>query len=108
LAKVPSLPDVSAAVPEAFPLKATGTDCTTPAPLLHQTSGLLGQSSASHRHKDAGGKSDGVNGNDSAGLLQVAAKSAVGIKRNDPAPSGTGSDKKRAMRFELTTFTLAT
>lgn len=110
LAKVPSLPNLTAEAPEALPLRATGTDGGGEIQQhpQQQESGLLGQRSASNGHNDAGGKLDGLNGNDSAGLLQVASKSAVGIKRNDPAPCGTGSDQKRAMRFELTTFTLAT
>jgi len=87
LSKVPSLPDVAADVPQALPLRATGTDANTPAPLLHHESGLLGQRSA-HTGIDGNGTAKAVG---RAGtVLQSRKMSALGTKKESPAPSGTG------------------
>ena len=105
LAKVPSLPDVSAPAPEAIPLRATGTDDATRAPLMHQTSGLLGQRLAP---EGTGINEGGVREGASGTVLQVASMSAIGIKKENPASSDTGRLRKRVKGVEPSTFTLAT
>jgi integrase len=86
MAKVPSLPDVTADVPEALPLRATGTDDS--AAVMQRVGGTTGHSGASSG-TDGERQQPATDGD--AKVLQTAVMAGVGIKRKDPAPSGTGS-----------------
>lgn len=94
----------AAAIPVAGRPK-TRTDPIQSAQLMHNGNGpegLLGSQSGTQGERDGAGLPVEP-------LRETPANSPVNVtKRRDPASCDTGSDQKRAMRFELTTFTLAT
>ena len=112
LYSMPWIPNPNEERPEAISLRKTGTDHVDEnpgcAPNMYQTPGVRGQKLAragkSSAAATAGGNSFGQGGR----RIQGASLARVGKKRQEPASGDVGSNRQRAMRFELTTVTLAT
>jgi len=111
LFQMPWIPDKDEGIKDVIPLKATGTDDARPqdsAANMQQTGRSNGQSRA-RTGKNRQGLSSAQEGRQERdGRSQNAPSKGVGKKRQGRAPSGTGPSCKRATRFELVTFTLAT
>ena len=112
LYSMPWIPDPNDQEPEAIPLRKTGTDqiddMPSRTPNMHQTSGVRGQNGARGDKSSVLAAASGSMREQGRDASQGASVTRVGKKRQEPASCDTGSDPKRAMRFELTTFTLAT